>query len=217
MILGGTLFTIVILLWPIFMVLSKTTGNLHDQLLSIADNPSMYMINFVIASFIAPATSFIMITLALFIKTKKETPILNIFGVFLLAPYVTLVSIAYASQYTLLQSYLNDANFSEASLWFFENSNSVSYFLNQLGYTFFALSALLIGFKLLFEQGIPKAVGVLLWLSGFLSIVAFIGLTMKNEILNLSTIISGLTMVPIGIIVIIWGVKLARHKEISYE
>lgn len=215
LVFGGTLYTIVVLLWPIFMVLSQTKGDIQEQLLIISNSPTTYIVNFIVASLIAPTISFILLTIAFYIQTKKETPILNNFGAFLLGPYVTLVSIAYTTQYTLLQSFITGGKLKEAELWYFGNQDSIPYFINQLGYTFFALSALFIGYKLLFEQGLPKALGILLWISGLLSIIAFIGLIMKNEVINSITIISGLFIVPIGIIAAIWGMRLSGIKKDS--
>lgn len=209
----GAVFLAIVLLWPIFMTLSKITGDIQEQLLVIAERRSIYILNFVIASLIAPALSLIMVTLSFYVPTKKKTPILSVFGIILLAPYLTLVSIAYTSQYTILQSFITEGNLPLAELWYLDNLESIPYFINQLGYTFFALSAILIGFKFLYERGIPKTIGVLLWLSGTLSIIAFVGLTLGNKMLNFSTIISGMLTIPIGILVMIWGVTLKRQDK----
>lgn len=212
LLIGGTIYTIVVLLWPVFMILSQTNGDIQEQLSAIGGNPGIYMTTFVVASLIAPAIAFLMLILAFFIETKKKTPLLNMLGALLLTPYITLVSIAYTSQYTLFQSFIAAGNFREAEIWYFGNLHSIPYFINQLGYTFFALSALLIGYKLLFEHGAPKALGVLLWVSGLLSIIAFAGLALNNEAINSITVISGILTVPIGIIAAIWGAKRLRQK-----
>lgn len=209
----GALFMGVVLLWPIFMTLSRTTGDIQEQLLAITDSRGIYILNFVIASLIAPTLSLIMVTLAFYAPSKRKTPILSMFGIILLAPYLTLVSIAYTSQFTILQGFIIQGNLPLAELWFLDNPDSIPYFFNQLGYVFFALSALLIGFKFLYESNIAKAIGTLLWLSAFLSIVAFIGLIIGNELLNFSTIISGMLTIPIGILVMIWGVRLKRQDK----
>ena len=207
---GGLIFTLVVMLWPVFMVLSEVDGDMMAQLASIAASPGLYRLNFVIASLIAPALAVIMAVLAFGIETKERTPILNILGLLFLTTYVTLVTVSYASQYTLFPSLLSQGS-PGLELWYFNNPQSIPYFLNQLGYTFFALSALLIGFKLLYEQGLAKAVGILLWLSGVLSIIAFIGLSIDSPALNFTSIISGLTTVPMGMIVIFWGKRLRRR------
>ncbi|OEF97164.1 hypothetical protein [Desulfuribacillus alkaliarsenatis] len=210
---AGIFFTVIIVLWPILMVMSEVQGTTQEQLMTIADSPRVYTINFAVASLIAPAITWIMLLLAFGIKTKKDTPFLNRFGALLLAPYVTLVSLAYTSQYTLLQSLLREGDWMQAKLWFFDNQGSIPYFANQLGYTFFALSALMIGYKFLLEQGILKAIGYLLWASGVLSIAAFVGLAINNDIMNSSTIISGLLTVPIGVLVMVLGWRRGREHD----
>lgn len=211
----GALFMIIVLLWPMFMALSKTTGDIQEQLLAIAGIRNIFILNFVIASLIAPTLSLIMVTLAFYVPTKMKTPLLSMFGIILLAPYLTLASIAYTSQYTLLQSLLAEGNLPLAELWYLDNLASIPYFINQLGYTFFALSALMIGFKFLYERGIPKTIGILLWISGTLSIIAFVGLTIGSEMLNFCTFISGMLTIPIGILIIIWGVRLNKQYVIK--
>jgi hypothetical protein len=206
--IGGIAFTAVVILWPIFMMVSQPQGGINEQLLSIGAKPGTYVLNFVLAIIIAPLISFILICLAFFVPSNKDTPILNIFGALLLAPYITLVSIAYTSQYTILQSFISSGKLTDANYWYFGNQDSIPYFFNQLGYIFFALSGWLIGYRFLFEKGIPKSVGVLLWLSGILSVMAFAGLAMKNDVLNFSTILSGVLTIPIGFLVIIWGMRL---------
>jgi len=213
--IGGAVFTAVIILWPIFMVLSQTEGEIGEQLTAISFQPEMYKLNFFIASLIAPAMALILVMLAFKVETRMKTPKLNTLGAVLIVPYAVLVSFAYISQYTLLQGFLNDGDWLQAELWYFNNAASVPYFINQLGYAFFGFSGMLIGFKFLKEKGILRAIGVLLWLSGILSFAAFGGLMLGSELMNFSTIISGLLTLPIGILVMSWGLHLGR-REGSY-
>lgn len=207
---SGTALALVVLLWPPLMLLGQPTGTVEEQLSTIADDPALYKLNFFVASLIAPAVVVVLTVLALFAPAEKETPVLDVLGVLLLAPYVVLVSIAYTSQYTILHALLVADRTEEAAVWLFENTHSVPYFLNQLGYTFFAVSALLVGYKYLSESGLVKGIGVLLWASGLLSIVAFLGLALQNELLNLSTFLSGVLIVPVGVLVALWGRRLLR-------
>ncbi|WP_028307995.1 hypothetical protein [Desulfitibacter alkalitolerans] len=155
--IGGVIFTVVVILWPILMIMSQPVGEMNEQLLFIQAKSDIYTMSFVLASLIAPSISFILICIAFFVPSKKETPILNMMGALLLAPYITLVSIAYASQYTILQSFLSLGDLFQASYWYFGNQNSIPYFVNQLGYIFFALSGLLIGYRFLFEDELTPA------------------------------------------------------------
>lgn len=208
--IGGGLFTGVVILWPILMVFSQVEGDMQEQLLMISDQPGMYMLNFFVASLIAPTMALILVLLAFRVKTRENTLVLNILGSIFIAPYITFVSFAYASQYTILQGFLRVGDLVQAKIWYFENSTSFPYFVNQLGYVFYGLSGLLIGYKFLREKGIPRAIGILLWISGILSFIAFFGLVVGSELLNSTTIISGLLTLPIGILVMILGLRLKR-------
>ncbi len=203
---GGSTFTIIVLLWPVLMIIAEPGGTVQEQFSSIVENSFAYRINFFLASLIAPALVVVMITLALFVDTKKETPFLNFLGAFLLIPYLILVSIAYASQYVLLPKVFDYPEL--AMNWFFASPYSIAYFLNQLGYTFFAFAACAIGWKFLFEIGLSKGIGVLLWASGSLSIIAFIGLAIQNEFLNFATFLSGVLTIPFGILVALKGWRM---------
>lgn len=208
---GGIVFTTIIVLWPIFMVLAEMGGDVQEQLAIIAHNSTVYRWNFMFATLIAPATAFIMLLMAYGVKVKKHKPVLISVGELALSLYVLSVSISYISQYTTLFNHISKGNLERSENWFFLNPDSYAYFFNQLGYTFFAISALLIGFGLLFEKGLVKVIGVLLWLSGALSIVAFIGYIARNELINTATVASGIIMLPIGILVILLGIKMKKH------
>lgn len=208
---SGITLTLVVVLWPPLMLLSQPTGTVEEQLAALAADSALYKLNFFVASLIAPVVVVVLMLLALFAPAERETPLLDVLGVFFLAPYVVLVSIAYTSQYTILHYLLAEGQMDEATAWLFENTHSIPYFMNQLGYTFFALAALLIGYKFLSASGLPRAIGVLLWASGLLSLVAFLGLALENELLNLATFVSGVLIVPVGILVAEWGRRLSRN------
>jgi CDP-diacylglycerol--glycerol-3-phosphate 3-phosphatidyltransferase len=132
LIITGIIFTIIIILWPILMIISSSTGDIETQLNHIKQNPIFYQINFLLASLIAPSITSLLIIITLFLKTQKSTPILNLIGLFFLMPYVVCVSISYTSQFTLVtNSFLID-NTIQANNWYFGNFNSIAYFLNQL-------------------------------------------------------------------------------------
>ena len=207
---SGIALTIVIVLWPPLMILSQPTGTVEEQLAAIAGDPGLYKLNFFVASLIAPTVVSVLMVLALVAPAERETPLFDVLGLFVLAPYIGLVSIAYTSQYTILHYLLAAGQMDHASTWLFEHSHSIPYFLNQLGYTFFALGALLIGYKFLLSTGLPRAIGTLLWASGLLSLVAFSGLALENELLNTATFVSGVLIVPVGVLVAEWGRRLSR-------
>ena len=209
----GLIFTIIIFLWPVLMAISSLNGNVEMQLEQIRQNPVPFRLNFVWAFFIAPSLASLLITIALFLKTTKTTIVLNSMGLFFLLPYVILVSIAYTSQFTLVTNSLLEGDLSQAAQWYFGNFYSIAYFLNQLGYAFFALSGFFIAYRFLFEKGVMRLWGWLLYLSSFLSIIAFIGLVLNNKELNKVTVLSGLCILPLGIIAVIIGLKLRKENR----
>ena len=197
----------ILILWPVMMVLSQLSGTMDERLAKLAADSTPYRLNFIVASLIAPPLVLVMIMLSRFHGTKKQTPLLNHFGMIMLAPYMILVTIAYSAQYTMVPAALAAGDVQTARQWFFENPQGFSYFFNQLGYTFFALSALAIGWRYLFESGLLKGIGFLLLGSGILSFIAFAGLALQNETINSVTFISGLLMLPFCVLVMLWARK----------
>lgn len=206
---AGILFTVIIIAWPILMGLSQTHGSMAEQLAAITADSSLYRLNFALAALIGPSISLLLVLLAT--EGGNRPSPLTILGLSILPCYLTLVSIAYTSQVILLPSLLLGGI--DAELWYFNNPGSIPYFLNQLGYSFFALSALAIGWRFLERRGLPRAMGTILWLSGILSLVAFLGLALDNQVLNAATFISGILTVPLGVLAILWGLRLRRESD----
>ena len=195
------------------MAITHVDGNIEAQLQSIYQNPFLFKIGFFFAALIAPSIISLFAILTLFYKTQKSTPILNIIGMFFLVPYIVCVTISYTSQFTLVTNSLLNDNTIQVINWYFGSFNSVTYFLNQLGYTFFALGGFCLGYRFLFEKDITKLFGILLELSSILSIIAFAGLAVNSKIINNATILGGLCTLPFGIISIIVGLKLKKITE----
>jgi hypothetical protein len=210
---GGAALLFVIVLWPVFMVISQFDGTIEEQLLSLSTGSSLYQINFFIASLIAPVFLFVMYVLAFFVETGKQTPVLNILGAAFLIPYLILVSISYTSQYVILPTLIEAHNLETARLWLFDNPESIVYYLNQLGYLFLAIAMCSIGWKYLFEKGLFKFTGILLWSSGILSVIAFAGLALGSSAINAATFLSGILILPFAIIVVFIGRRM-RHETI---
>jgi len=210
---GGAALVLVIVLWPVFMAASQFDGTIEEQLEFLTADSSMYKINFFIASLIAPVFLVVMLTMALFIETGRKTPFLNIMGVVCLAPYIGLVTVAYTSQYIFLPTLLEANNIEAAQMWLFENPGSVIYYLNQLGYMFLAIAMCCIGWKYLFEKGLFRFAGILLWASGILSVVAFAGLVIGSPTLNAATFLSGFLILPFAVIVTVIGWKMRKYNS----
>ena len=65
----------------------RIRGDIFEQLQQISENSSTYKIGFLFAGLTAPLTAALIVILALFVQTRKTTPILNILSVFFLLPF----------------------------------------------------------------------------------------------------------------------------------
>lgn len=203
-------FTTFVVLWVIFMNINQIPGGINQQLVRIKNDSFIYSLTFINASLISITLVPTMIILALFTNIKKGFS--NILGVVFQIPYTVLVSIGYSSQYVVLQRILSDAGVDTAKIWYFGNPNGIPYFLVFLGYTFFSISALLIGWGYIKQRGILKSIGWLLLLSGATGIIGFIGMAVRVSILELGMVLSGVVILPFGIITAIYGLKLQKQN-----
>ncbi len=73
--------------------------------------------------------------------------------------------------------------------------------------------ALFIAYKLLFERGVARIMGIFLWASALLSLAAFAGLALQIEAQGFISVISGLLTLPVGILSIFWGKKLLGENS----
>jgi hypothetical protein len=201
-------FTIFVILWVVFMIANQIPGSIGEQLAEIKRDPFLYKLTFVNASMISITLVPMMIILALFNDIKKGFS--NVWGAVLQVPYTILVSIGYTSQYVALPRILSDTGIDSARIWYFGNPSGIPYFLVFLGYTFFSLSALLIGWGYIKQKGIRRLIGWLLWLSGITGIIGFIGMVMNVSIIELGMMISGAVTLPFGIISALYGLRLQK-------
>ena len=211
---GGILFTVVVLLWPILMTASEITGTVEEQLLQISESPGLFMANFFWASLIAPSILVLMLTFARYTETRKQTPLIYCLSLLFLSGYFVFVSISYVSQYAYLPRLLAEGNIELAVTWYFGNEFSRPYLFNQLGYSLFGIAAILIGYKMFHEPLLPRLIGIVLWASGLLCLLALLGLILHIEGQGLISVLSGLLTVPVGIMSILWGRKLLQGKGV---
>lgn len=208
MIASGSLLTIFILLWPIFMFLSPATGSIDEQLRHIALDPVMFKLGFMLASLIAPTFYYLILTLIRYEKPNLD--VFDIVGIIFVTLYLLLVSISYISQYTLVLHFIGRNNMAMAKNWYFASPGSVSYFLNQMGYASWGIGIMFIFRNYIWGRGLKRILGVVLLSSACLSIVAFVGLLMQNKVINFLTLPAGLLTIPVGIIVLLLGVQIKK-------
>jgi hypothetical protein len=193
------------------MILSSSNvGTINEKLGLLGENATFYNLNYILASLIAPIV-IILISIFSGLYKKEMLNFRDTLGIVLLVAYAVLNSISYISQYSILSKLIANRQIEEAKVWYIGNSDSLAYFFNQMGYCLFGIAVILIFRESIKDKGLNKAVGILLYISGALSVAAFIGLLMQNETLNMLTIVSGLLIVPIGILSIISGIKASKR------
>ena len=192
------------------MAMTALHGSLEEQLLQLAEGSILYRLSFVNATFIAPAIVVVMVILAFFIPGGTRNRFFEITGVAFLIPYLLLATITYTSQYALLPKLLGDMTNSTIDvvlLWYFNNPDSLVYFFDVLGYTFFGVSALFIGLKYVRYSGLLRGIGIVLLGSAVLAILGFIGYVLEVALLEFALLISGFLIVPFAILCIILGLR----------
>jgi hypothetical protein len=210
LIISGVLFSVVLFTWPILMGMFHPSGTVEEQLIGVSDNISFYKIQFFFAFLISPSIVYMMLSqLNKFPeKNKLSTGLGNIF----ISVYVVLNCISYGSQVVLVPGFIEQGDMAAARNWYFGSSVSVSYFLNQTGYFFWAVGTIILFIRFLKNKGYSKYIGIIYLISAILSIFAFMGLLINNSFINSITLVSGLVLLPVGILTVIWGYNGKRLK-----
>jgi hypothetical protein len=204
---AGVAYALLVALWLGLLIPTISDAPGDEQLRALAASPTVYSLSMINASLISIPTVVMMLLLALGIETRRAAGLLSALGVLWLVPYAALVSVAYTSQYTLLPRLLAGGDQSAALGWYFVHPNSVPYFLDLLGYTFYGLSGLAIGYRLLGDTGIARAAGVLLWLAAITAILGFAGYAAGIPALEFLITVSGAISLPFGLVVAYWGTR----------
>lgn len=211
--LSGIIFSIVLFSWPLFMALFQPTGSVEEQLNSILAHLFIYKLQFFNAFLIGPSLIYMML-----VQLQKNPQVGRFYtkmGKMFLTLYLVSVSISYGSQFIVFPGLLKAGLLEQTKLWYFGSFTSIPYFLNQLGYFFWALGAILLFFRFVKLNGIIKYLSLLYMISAILSLGAFIGLILHHQALNSLTLISGLMLIPTGILTFIWGFREHQLKKQS--
>jgi len=213
LILSGSLFTVVLFLWPVVMLLAQPGGTPVEQLDWIAGHLALHRIQYLLAAFIGPMTLYMMLVQQE--KMSLSGTLARRLGWLFLTVYLALVSMAYLAQVVLLPGLLSEGYSVAAGICYFNAPASISYFLDQLGYCFWGIGVLILFIPFIRSKGIPRVLGWLYLFSGLLSILAFLGLVMESKTMNTLTLYSGLALLPAGILTAIWGVREQSRNRTS--
>ena len=210
LIISGILFTIVLFLWPVFMAAFQPQGTIDNHFVWIHNNAGIYKLQFFFAFLLSPSIIYLMYSQLNLYPAGNKIELMT--GTIFLAGYLVLNSISYASQMTIVPLMIEAGLTGQAKVWYFSSPTSIAYFLNQTGYCFWALGALILFTRLVKEKGTIKYISIIYMLSAILSVAAFAGLIIENKTLNSMTLYSGLVLIPVGIMSVIRGVKVNKSK-----
>jgi hypothetical protein len=208
LIISGIIFLIILAIWPLLMAISQPSGTLEEQLKWVAENTNHMKWQFFLALLISPAIIYLMVA-QLTIAGIADKVLLRL-GMIFLAVYAALNCISYGSQVVLVPKLLEAGMYDQLALWYFGSEVSIAYFLNQTGYFFWAIGTLVLFSRFITQKGMIRYISILYVVSAVLSIVAFVGLILDNAALNSMTFPSGLLLLPVGIMTVVWGVKNKR-------
>lgn len=205
--ISSLLFTVLLIIWPFFMALSQPQGDTYERFQWILQNQALFKLQFFFAFLIAPAIIYMIVSQLIsiqgtFLKTDS-------IGFIFLAAYLVFCNFSYGAQFVMVPKLIKQEMISIAHVFYFDSETSFTYFLNQTGYFFWALGILVLFSKHLSQKGPMKAIAVIYILSAVLSAVAFLGLITESKALNSMTFVSGIILLPVGILSIIWSLK---HK-----
>lgn len=204
--ISSLLFTICLIAWPVFMAVSQPQGETIDTKFQwILQNQVLFKVQFILAFLISPLLIYMMVSQLRDSKTvfgRTEAT-----GIMFLGVYAVLCSLSYGAQFILVPKLIQQKLDTIALVTYFDSGVSVSYFLNQTGYLFWAIGAVILFYRFLYYKGPVKPLAVIYMVSAVLTTAAFIGLIIENEFLNSMTIVSGIMLLPVGIISMIQSFK----------
>lgn len=203
LIISGVIFTLILLAWPLLMAISRPSGTLEEQLGWVAQNIGYMKWQFLLALLISPAIIYMMS--AQLTKVEITDKVMQRTGLVFLTVYVALNCISYGSQVVLIPKLIQTGMQDQLTLWYFGSEVSIAYFLNQTGYFFWATGTLILFSRYVLQQGMIRYISLLYVSSAVLSIVSFAGLVVGNSTMNSMTFPSGLLLLPVGILTMIWG------------
>jgi hypothetical protein len=208
LIISGIIFTLILILWPLLMAISQPSGTFEEQLRWVAENTNHMKWQFFLALLISPSIIYLMSSQLA--KADIADKVMLQVGTVFLTVYVALNCISYGSQVVLVPKLLASGMYDQFTLWYFGSEVSIAYFLNQTGYFFWAIGTLVLFSRFVTQKGMIRYISILYVVSAVLSIVAFVGLVINNSTLNSMTFPSGLLLLPVGAMTVVWGLRDKR-------
>lgn len=205
---GISYLVVVAVMIGLVIAIPTPPGSIQEQLRQVAADPLTNSWGLIVSSLISPFLVTMLVLLALWAPTRRAPGVLDVVGIVFAGIYSLLASIVYISQFALLPRLIDAEDPSVTRSWYFGNPNSVPWFFEHLAYTFLALAALAIGYKLLFEQGVAHWTGWAMWLMSLVNLASFVLYSLRVEVAGTVLMIgAGLSLV-VGAGVVAWGARL---------
>ncbi len=154
-----------------------SSGDEASDHIYIHDHIVGYVSSYLFMVFNSFAITVILIILAFFTECKQSNKLFNIIGICFIVPYPLLATFAYGSQFLIVPYLLKSEGIIGSDLvdiFIFTTDYSVTYVIDLIGYAFLGIGSLFVGFKYLYEKLPIKMMGILLYVTGILSIIAII-------------------------------------------
>jgi hypothetical protein len=208
LLLSSAVFTSLLIIWPVMAALSLPEGTLNEQILSVKGSFLLHGFNFVIALFIAPALLWMFRSLYPLIADKLPKRWLSM-TIFFYILYFLLITISYGSQVFYLPWILDTYPSMLVRKWFFYNTQSIAYLLNQSGYLSWSIGTFFFLLPVVFAQKKLLKVAFLIFLfSAMLQTFASIGAYLNYQPLAGLSFISGTLLFPAGVLLVIFSLKI---------
>ena len=200
-------FSSLLLLWPIFVVISVPRGTIPEQIQSVNESFVLHGLNFLVALFIAPSLLWMLRSLYPLMTGNISKRWLSM-AVFFYLLYFLLIEISYGSQVFYLPWILDMYPQPVVLKWFFYNPDSIAYLFNQSGYLSWSLATFFLFFPLIGKQRKLLLIASLIFLlSAVLQTLASLGVFLNIENLASLSFFSGILLFPAGILLMIFSTK----------
>ena len=207
LLLSSSVFTLLLIIWPLMAALSLPEGALNEQILFVKDSFVLHGFNFVIALFISPALLWMFNSLYPIIADRLPKRWLSM-AIFFYFLYFLLITISYGSQVFYLPWILETYPSMLVRKWFFYNPQSIAYLINQSGYLSWSIGTFFFFLPVVFTQKKLLKYAFLIFLfSALLQTLASIGAYLNYQPLARLSFLSGLLLFPAGVFLVIFSGK----------
>ncbi len=208
LVVGIGYLVVVAVMIGLVIAIPTPPGRIEEQLRQVAADPLANSWGLIVSSLISPFLVAMLVLLALWAPTRRAPGVLDIVGIVFAGIYSLLASIVYTSQYALLFRLIDSADPAVTRSWYFGNPDSIPWFFEHLAYTFLALAAMGIGYKLLFEHGMARWIGWAMWLMSAVNLASFVLYCMRVEAAGSVLMVGAGVSLLVGAGVVAWGARL---------